>query len=251
MSDKELVSTPPSGVTSTEGSDLGSIPTTNSPDSPGSAGRLSRRHPGRQRSSTLRSLPSWDQLTKLHLKKGPMASIPFFTAPVSAATRFDPQYFRVLLLRRLWCQLPLSSATRQCGQPLDSRDITELVPKQGCRVAEGFPWRVALPGSAEKQVPESPRTSGFMIWTFCWCQGWTTVALEVVADGLSLFHGSQLAIDTTMVSVVRADGAPRRQCAGRDGAALDQARRTKELRYPELSGDQGRARWLRDRREVV
>ena len=33
--------------------------------------------------------------------------------------------------------------------------------------------------------------------------------LEVVVDGLSLFHGSQLAIDTTLVSAVRADGTPR------------------------------------------
>ena len=60
--------------------------------------------------------------------------------------------------------------------------------------------------------------------------------LEVVADGLPLFHGAQLAIDTTLVSPVRSDGAPRRQCATRDGAALDQARRTKERRYPELTG---------------
>ena len=41
---------------------------------------------------------------------------------------------------------------------------------------------------------------------------------------------------------VRADGAPWRQCAERDGAALDQARRTKERTYPELTGEQGRAR---------
>ena len=36
---------------------------------------------------------------------------------------------------------------------------------------------------------------------------------------------------------VRADGAPRRQCTTRNGAALDQARRTKERRYPELTGE--------------
>ena len=66
--------------------------------------------------------------------------------------------------------------------------------------------------------------------------------LEVVADGLPLFHGAQLALDTTLVSPVRADGGPRRQCATTDGAALEQARRRKELRYPELTGEQGRAR---------
>ena len=30
--------------------------------------------------------------------------------------------------------------------------------------------------------------------------------LEVVADGLPLHHGAQLAIDTTMVSLLRRDG---------------------------------------------
>ena len=32
---------------------------------------------------------------------------------------------------------------------------------------------------------------------------------EVVADGLPLFHGAQLAIDTTIVSWLGADGTPR------------------------------------------
>ena len=37
------------------------------------------------------------------------------------ARGFCAQCFRVLLLRRLWCPLPLSSAFRRCGQPLDPR----------------------------------------------------------------------------------------------------------------------------------
>ena len=68
--------------------------------------------------------------------------------------------------------------------------------------------------------------------------------LEVVADGLPLFHRAQLALDTTLVSPIRADGSPRRQCATTDGAALEQARRRKELRYPELTGEEGRARFV-------
>ena len=40
--------------------------------------------------------------------------------------------------------------------------------------------------------------------------------LEVVVDGLSLFHGAQLAIDTTLVSVVRADGTPRPHAPGKE-----------------------------------
>ena len=171
-----------------------------------------------------------------------MASIPFFTAPVSAATRFDPQCFRVLLLRRLWCQLPLSSATCRCVQPLDSRGHHRgACANAGVLGRQGFPLESCAARVSEKLVPESPRTFRFRIWTFCPCQGWTTVVWKWWQTA-SHFHGAQLAIDTTMVSVVRADGSPRRQCVGRDGTALDQARRTKELRCPELSGDQGRAR---------
>ena len=69
-----------------------------------------------------------------------------------------------------------------------------------------------------------------------------TRRLEVVADGLPLHHGAQLAIDTTMVSPLRRDGVPRPRSMMVDGASLATARRRKERRYPELSGQFGRAR---------
>ena len=76
--------------------------------------------------------------------------------------------------------------------------------------------------------------------------------LEVVAEGLPVFHGAQLAIDTTLVSPLCTDGVPHRQCATSDGAALLQpARRRKERTYPELSGTQGRARLVVFAAEVV
>ena len=59
--------------------------------------------------------------------------------------------------------------------------------------------------------------------------------LEIVADGLPLFGRAQLAIDTTLVSVVR--GA-----TVWDGVGLREARRRKERVYPELTGVGGRAR---------
>ena len=61
--------------------------------------------------------------------------------------------------------------------------------------------------------------------------------LEVVVDGLSLFGGVQLAVDTTVVS----DGEARRNAARRDGRALEAARRRKERTYPELTARGGRA----------
>ena len=66
--------------------------------------------------------------------------------------------------------------------------------------------------------------------------------LEVVVDGLPLFRGAQLAIDTTLVSPLRGDGQPHRRCADVDGAALDEARRRKERTYPELCERHSRAR---------
>ena len=65
--------------------------------------------------------------------------------------------------------------------------------------------------------------------------------LEVVAGGLPLFHGAQLAIDTTIVSPLRADGTPQPGSHANDGAALRAARRVKTRTYPELTGEVGRA----------
>ena len=48
--------------------------------------------------------------------------------------------------------------------------------------------------------------------------------LEVVCDGLPLFRGAQLAIDTTLVSPVCSNGEARGRNAVEDGAALSSAR---------------------------
>ena len=55
--------------------------------------------------------------------------------------------------------------------------------------------------------------------------------LEVVADGLPLFGGAQLAVDTTLVSVLRGDGSARTGAARRDGVPLAAARRAKALNW--------------------
>ena len=65
--------------------------------------------------------------------------------------------------------------------------------------------------------------------------------LEVVAEGLSLFGGAQLAIDATLFSALRGDGTSR-VGAPTPGAALKAARRRKERTYTELAGEGERAR---------
>ena len=67
---------------------------------------------------------------------------------------------------------------------------------------------------------------------------------QVVADGLPLFGGAQLAIDTTLVCALRRDGNPTSHAAEEDGAALRRARQRKERTYPELVGRRARAMFV-------
>ena len=51
---------------------------------------------------------------------GPLSSLPFTVLPTNRFTRFDPQPFRVLLLRRLHFPLSLTARQCRCGRPLDA-----------------------------------------------------------------------------------------------------------------------------------
>ena len=53
--------------------------------------------------------------------------------------------------------------------------------------------------------------------------------LEVAVDGLPLFGGAQLALDTTLVSALHCDGTARRGAALNEGVATSMAERRKDL----------------------
>jgi len=59
-------------------------------------------------------------------------------------------------------------------------------------------------------------------------------AIEVVAEGLPLYAGAQLAIDTTLTSPLSANGQPRFGSDEIDGAALKNIRQTKMTTYREV-----------------
>ena len=137
-------------------------------------------------------------------QSGPMAGVPLLAFPTSPLFRFDASAFRALLLRRLWRPLPLSSSACWCGRPLDAFGhhrsacaVSGVLGRRGfalesaaarvCREAGG---RVTL-NVRVSDLDLPPRGAQ------------DQRRLEVVADGLPLFHGAQLAIDTTMVSAVR------------------------------------------------
>ena len=58
--------------------------------------------------------------------------------------------------------------------------------------------------------------------------------IEVIANGLPLWGGCQLAVDTTLVLPLTRDGQHRQRQGRYAGAALRDARRNKERVYPEL-----------------
>ena len=113
--------------------------------------------------------------------------------------------------------------------------IVQLALKQGFLGGGGFVLesvvaRVCREGGArvttnmfvrdlDLDVPNAAKTAG---------------RLEVVADGLPLFGGVQLAIDTTLVSPLHSNGSEWRGAGDRDGVVLEAARRRKERTYPEL-----------------
>ena len=180
----------------------------------------------------------------LRSQSGPFASLPFTSFPFARYARFDPQPFRVLLLRRLWFPLPLSSPSCRCGRPLDSQwpPPAQRAPWEGCWVQGVSHWSLPQRGFAGKQAAVCPRMSESRTWTWQAPNPLDNRRIEVVVDGLPLFHGAQLAVDTTLVSPLRWDGTPHPRCANVDGAALDTARRRKETTYPELHGRNGRTR---------
>ena len=172
-----------------------------------------------------------------------MSGVPFTSFPASPISRFDSSVFRVLLLRRFWLPLPPSTRKCRCGRLLDVRGhhraacaVVRVLGRRGYPL-ESAAARVCREAGA--RVSSNVLVRDLDILPLDRQDG---RKLEVVADGLPLFHGAQLAIDTTIVSPLRADGTPRPGSHARGGVALRAARRAKTRTYPELTGDVGRAR---------
>ena len=173
---------------------------------------------------------------------GPLA-FAVFTAFPTSRVRVDAQPFRLLLCRRLHLPLPLSMRTCRCGRQLDMfghhRAACAMAGVLGRR---GHPLECAAAQvckEAGARVSTNVRVRDLDLADLNVVDG---RRLEVVADGLSLWHGAQLAIDTTWFPPLHNNGSARRRAADHDGAALEVARRRQEHTYRELVGEGGRAR---------
>ncbi len=190
----------------------------------------------------------WRQLSRperavLRSQSGPCAGAALSAIPTSSLTRIGPDSFRVLLRRRL--RLGVSPAGRRCRcslflDPLGNHRAA--CPHAGVLARRGFPL--------ESAAARVAREAGARVRTNVFVRDMDVGVLrpddgrrvEVLAAGLPLFNGAQLAVDTTLVCALRCDGTPRAGADTRDGAALVAARRRKERTYPELTGERGRAR---------
>ena len=95
--------------------------------------------------------------------------------------------------------------------------------EQGYWSEGDFRRRVSRRGSVGKQVDELPPTFWCAISILIWKIRETPENWKVV-DGLPLQGGSQLAVDTTLVSALRGDGSARAGAHRTDAVALIAAR---------------------------
>ena len=178
----------------------------------------------------------------LRSQSGPAAGTAFMAIPTSSLSSFTPQCFRVLLLRRLRLPLPADGHTCRCGRNLDTLgDHRAACPRAGILAGRGY----ALEAAAARIC----REAGARVVTNCFVRDLNLTAppddgrrLEVVANNLPLWNGAQLAIDTTLVSALRANGESIPNAHAFNGRALRNARRRKERTYPELAQYNGRVR---------
>ena len=176
-------------------------------------------------------------------QSGEGASCAITAIPSSPDFVVDSGEFRTFLLRRLRLALPLAPRRCRCGGTLDELgDHRSACAQVGVRAHRAGPLeraaaricreagaRVATSVALRDLNLDVPATDGRRI--------------EVVANGLPLWQGAQIAVDTTLVCPVRRDGQARPGADARPGLALEQAAQRKMRTYPELQpGGRGRCR---------
>ena len=155
---------------------------------------------------------------------------PSFTAlPTSTLTRIDSSGMRVLLLRRLRFHLPLVQRCCLCHHFLDPfGDHRCACSTSGFLSLRGFDLEVAM-ARVCREAGARVQTNKFLrdlsIDGILLTDG---QRIEVITNGLSLFHGVEFAIDTTIVSALRRNGTAKPRNARADGVGLEQARHKKE-----------------------
>ena len=133
---------------------------------------------------------------------GPHAACCFTVCPTHEAVTIPAAEFRVLLLRRLRLPLPLAPRVCACRRLLDPlEDHRAACANSGALASRALPLERAVARvcqEAEARVARNMRLADMNLPV--------PVAdarrIEIVCNGLPLWHGAQFAVDTTCVSPV-------------------------------------------------
>ena len=150
---------------------------------------------------------------------GPHAARAFTAFPTSPAVVVPSAHLRVLLLRRLRLPLPCAPRTCSCHGRLDQLgDHRSACATSGFLASRALPLEHAVARvcrEAGAQVARNVRVGDMNIDV----PVSDARRIEVVTNGLPLWHGAQLAIDATIVSPVTRTGSARPGADTRPAAA--------------------------------
>ena len=169
------------------------------------------------------SLPS---RALLRLQGGSLAGLPFTCFPTAAHSQFVMK----VVLMNLYFTCAVSGVLGRRGFAVESA-AARVCREAGARVSPNV--RVQDMDLARPSASDNRR-------------------LEIVADGLPLFHGAQSAVETAVVSVLTRDGRPQchhGRCSSRNISATERDN-VSQAEWP-IREDKARGLGGRGRREVV
>ena len=171
----------------------------------------------------------------LRSQSGPGAAAALEAAPTCRSCTLHPENFQAWIRRRLRWPLPLAEFKCRCGQHVDKLgDHHSSCNRSGRVKARATPL--------ERMVAQICREAGARVQTNVKLRDLNISTrasderqIEVIASGLPVFGGVQLAVDVTLRSALHGSGQSRPEAHWRDGAIAEAARRDKEKAYPELA----------------
>ena len=177
-----------------------------------------------------------DAADQAHMRShaGPGAGSVLCGAPTATEFRVEPHLFRTLVLERLRLPLSVTEARCECGHILD------VFGKHRAACSRSGRLRARAVGP-ERSLARVCREAGATVRTNTKLRDMNVCvrandqrAIEVLASGLPLHHGAQLAVDITLRCALTACGCARPNSSHTDGAILTVARNDKERKYHEL-----------------
>ena len=177
-------------------------------------------------------------------RRGTCSVVPTHSGPASCAVlhgartgpefKLAPDLFRTLVLERMRLPLPMSEAHCECGLPLDVQGRHRAAcPRSGrlksrAQAPERTLARVCREAGATVRFDAMSRDMNIAVAATDFC------AIEVLASGLPLHHGVQMAVDITIRCAHTAESRACPNAATMNGAVLQAARAQKATKYAEL-----------------